>query len=695
MLLHAGVKAQVYDTIPGQQYEYDRQGRPIKKDSTSQNLKHRDVYEDSITVYFRYWDSSRTNKLDSSINDFFTRFPEPWTYYDLGNFGSAAKSFIFQPGMKPGFDAGFHAYDIYRYTPENTRFFQTTRPYSETIYLLGSRAEQMINLFHTQNRKSNFNIGLDFRVISSPGAYKNQSTTTANTRVNTFFQTNNKRYINTMILILNKILSSENGGIKPDQNLDSLAFNNPFGASTKLGNALVTPRSIFNATINTGTQYKDFTFVMRHSYDFGQKDSLVTDTATYKLFYPRLRLQHTLQYSKNNYEYHDFLPGNETTDYQAAVADYDTYMHYHVSPGTDTISFNDTWQNLTNDFSIISYPQKNNLNQFLKLNAGLELLKGKSDQFTTDYNNVYAGAEYRNRTRNQLYDIEASAKLYVAGHYTGDYAAYLSFARSLRNNRGSLQVGFQNTSRTPSFIMSAYVRENIVKDSIDIGNGGIANDTVSARQALSAFPVNQPDDYNKENTTRIFALINVPPIDLQIMGEYYLITNYTYFRDLYTATQSSSLFNVLHISAYKKLRVAKNLSWYLEGHFQQTTGNPPVNLPLLLARSRLAFEGNFFKNLFLSTGLEAIYNTPYKADSYSPLTGQFYFQDTNRISNRPDINVYVNFRIKSFKGFLRLEHLNTIDFSNGFSFTKYNYAATGYPSRALWFRIGIWWSFVN
>jgi hypothetical protein len=75
MLFHTGVKAQVYDTIPGQQYEYDRQGRPMKKDSTSQTLKHRDVNEDSITVYYRYWDSSRTNKLDSSINDFFTRFP--------------------------------------------------------------------------------------------------------------------------------------------------------------------------------------------------------------------------------------------------------------------------------------------------------------------------------------------------------------------------------------------------------------------------------------------------------------------------------------------------------------------------------------------------------------------------------------------------------------------------------------------
>src|SRR5207342_1322474 len=96
-----------------------------------------------------------------------------------------------------------------------------------------------------------------------------------------------------------------------------------------------------------GTEYKDLTLVMRHSYDFGQKDSLVTDSVTYKLFYPRVRLQHTFQYSKNNYEYHDFLPPSGD-DYQAALSDYNTYMHYQVTPGTDTILFNDTWQNLTN-----------------------------------------------------------------------------------------------------------------------------------------------------------------------------------------------------------------------------------------------------------------------------------------------------------------------------------------------------------
>ncbi|MEP6467921.1 MAG: putative porin [Parafilimonas sp.] len=655
------------DSLPSG-YEYDSHGNPVRKDTSNETLQHRDKYEDSITISFHYWDSTRANKIDSSINDFYSRYPVPWTYYDLGNFGSAAKSFIFQPNMQPGFDAGFHAYDIYKYTLENTKFFQTTRPYSETIYLLGSRGEQMINLFHTQNRKSNLNFGLDFKVISSPGAYKNQSTNTSNGRINVFFQSRNKRYINNFIFITNKVLSSENGGLQPNQNLDSLSFNNPFGASTKLGNNLVTYRSIFGSTIAAGTQYKELKVVMRQSYDFGQKDSVVTDSVTYKLFYPRIRLQHTLEFSSNSYEYHNFLP---------ADSDYYKYLQYAVSSGTDTIRFNDTWQNITNDFAIISYPQKNNLNQFLKLNTGLELIKGESEPFSTDYNNVYVGAEYRNRTRNQLYDVEASGKLYVTGHYAGDYAAYISLRRSLRKNLGSLQLGFQNLNRTPSFVESEYV------------------DSAGLRQAKTAFPALPVGNFNKENIAKVFAVINVPPAGFQLTGEYYLITNYTYFNSLYTSTQSSSLFNVLHIAAEKKLAVTKHLNWYLEGNLQQTTGNPPVNVPLILARSRFAFEGNYFKNLFLSTGLEVIYNTPYKPDEYSPLNGQFFFQDTGKIANRPTVNLYFNFRIKSFKGFVRVENLNTVNLANGFAFTHYNYSAPGYPTRGFWFRLGIWWSFVN
>ena len=425
-------------------FQYDSHGNPVKRDTTNQTLQHRDKYADSITISYRYLDSTRSNKIDSSINDFYSRYPVPWWYNDLGNFGTAARSLIFQPNMKPGFDAGFHAYDIYLYTPENTKFFQTTRPYSETIYLLGSRAEQMIELFHTQNRKTNFNIAFDFRVINSPGAFKNQSTNNNNLRFNTFYQTKNKRYTNYFAFINNKIQSSENGGLKSINGIADLSFNDPGGANTKLGSELGPYyRKIFGSIVNIGTQYKESVFIMRHSYDFGQKDSLVIDSVTYKLFYPRFRIQHTVQFSSNQYEYHDFA----LTD-----SDYAQYFNYYISPTTDTLRFRDTWQNLTNDVALISYPQKNNLNQFLKLNAGYEIINGKFDVYKQDYNNTYVAAEYRNRTRNQLYNVEASGKLYVTGHYAANYAAYISVQRSLRNNRGSLQLGFQNVNRTPSFI---------------------------------------------------------------------------------------------------------------------------------------------------------------------------------------------------------------------------------------------------
>jgi hypothetical protein len=114
-----------------------------------------------------------------------------------------------------------------------------------------------------------------------------------------------------------------------------------------------------------------------------------------------------------------------------------------------------------------------------------------------------------------------------------------------------------------------------------------------------------------------------------------------------------------------------------------------VNLPQLLTRNRFAYEGNLgFKNLNLSTGIELRYHTPYKADNYSPILGQFVFQDTAIISNRPDVNLFVDFSIKTFKAFVRLENVNSIG-------KNYNFVMSHYPYTPLWFRLGIWWGFVN
>ena len=639
------------------QVSYDSQGRPIKKSSGKDSLKHRNPLEDSITISYKFWDSTRVRKLDSSINDFYTRFPVPYTYVDLGNLGTPAHSLFFNPNMKPGWDAGFHSLDVYRFRIEDTKFFTTSRPYTELTYLLGSKSEQLVNILHTQNRKSGLNFTFEYRFINSPGSFKNQKASHNNIRVNLGYQSKNKRYGVNFIYLSNNLKTSENGGMKADSALNNLAFGDPFEVNTVLANSSSTRIDPFNTNITTGTSYQENTLLFRHYYDLGQKDSLVTDSTTIKLFYPRLRLQHTFRYTGYQYSYKDANPVD---------SDYLKYYNYIVT--ADTILYKDSWRDITNDFSIISYPQKNNLSQFLKIGAGLQLLKGTLTPYTKSYTNIYVAGEYRNRSRNQKWDIEAAGQFYVTGSYSADYSAIISLKRMLSKKLGYLEIGFQNVNRSPSSVYNPY----------------------------SAFPTLGDSSHKKENITKLFASIEVPYIHLKLTGEYFLVTNYLYFKDFLTSGQEPGLFNVLHIGAEKKISLSKHWNLYAELHLQQKTGNPPVNLPALFTRDRIAYEGNFYKNLFLSTGLEFRYYSNYKPSGYSPLTGQFFYQDSYTISNRPDISFFFNFRIKSFKGFFRLDNLNTFDKgTSGFGFSKHNFVAPHYASQGLWLRFGVWWSFVN
>jgi hypothetical protein len=168
-----------------------------------------------------------------------------------------------------------------------------------------------------------------------------------------------------------------------------------------------------------------------------------------------------------------------------------------------------------------------------------------------------------------------------------------------------------------------------------------------------------------------------------------------YFDSFYTARQEATLFNVLQVNFAKKFKLSRFWNWYTEVHLQQTTGDPPVKLPFLFTRNRIAFEGVFYKNLNLSTGVELIYHSPFQRDNYSPFLGQFFVQSSQSFSNRPDINFFTHFRIRSFKGFFRVENLNTLSIKNGFQFTELSKMAPHYPNVGLWLRFGIWWSFVN
>jgi len=625
------------------------------------SLKRRDKNEDSITVRYRYLDSTRNYMLDSSIADFSRRYPVPADYIFLGNNGTAAKPILFTPIRRPGWDPGFHALDVYKWQLEKTRFFNTTRPYSELTYMIASRAEHVIELMHTQNVKPNFNFSFQYRLINSPGSFKNQRTNHNNYLITSRYESVNKRYNLYGILLYNKLQSGENGGIVNDSTLEDPDFKDRFNINTNLGGDTEYSTNFFSTDVGTGNRYEELTFLLRQQYDLGKKDSIVTDSTVIPLFFPRLRFEHTFQYTRGTYKFRDYV-----ADSIYYLDTYDTTLKRRV----DTVVFRDEWKEMINDFSIYTYPDAKNLHQFFKVGAALQNLSLQNIKVSSKLTNLFGHAEYRNRSRNQKWDIQANGKLYFTGFNSGDYQLNAALQRFVGKRLGYAQLGFENVNRTPSFIYDPRSDFYLMKTNAD---------------------------FKKENTTRLYASLWQPALRLNMSGNYYLMTNYTYLTDFYQLKQESSLFNIFQLAVQKTFKIGKRWLWHADLYYQQVIGSAPVNVPAFFTRNRIGYEGNLgFKNLNIAMGAEVKYHTAYKADNYSPLLGQFFYQDSITLKNpMPDIAAYVHFRIRSFKLYFRAENLNTAEFEDGFGFTRNNMAAPGYPYPGLLIRMGIYWGFVN
>ncbi|MDQ6888786.1 MAG: putative porin [Bacteroidota bacterium] len=654
--------------------------RGKKGNADTIGFKHRDDLADSITISYRYLDSLKSETIDSSINDFNKIYTVPANYVTLGNNGTAAFPVLFTPLLKAGWDAGFHALDLYMFNLETTRFYKTTRPFTQLTYLLASGKEQVIKILHTQNIKPNWNAGIEYRLISSPGFFQTQNSNHNNYRFFSNYQGKRKRYASYLVLLGNKLAASENGGIQNDSFLLDPNRKKRFTIPVNLGGDVEESFNVFSTKVNTGNVYSNFTAFFRQSYDFGIKDSIIINDSTKDyLFYPKFRFQHTINYSSYTYRFKDTLSSATFAKRDSAL--FHQWYNITLNPSAG-INFwvQDQWKFVSNDFSIKQFPETKNPAQFIEAGLRLENFKGIFSSsprplypiqvypippVSKNFYNVVLHGEYRNKTRNKKWDALLKGEFYATGLNAGDYSAYANLTRFLNAKLGAVQVSFQNVNRSPSYIFE--------------GN--------------SAFNFNNNLNTKKENITIISATANNRRFTL--MARNVSIANYAYFTGYYKTDQFNGLVNITQFVASTKNKVVGHLNLYSDFIVQQTTGNNPIRVPLFFTQQRLAFEGTFFKNLNLSTGIDVIYNTPYKANNYSPVMGKFFPQDSTTISNLPELSAYFNFRIKSFTALLKLENLNTVSFKQGFSFTNNNFAAPNYPTPGYIFRIGVQWNFVN
>ncbi|RYE27930.1 MAG: hypothetical protein EOP48_34075, partial [Sphingobacteriales bacterium] len=96
------------------------------------------------------------------------------------------------------------------------------------------------------------------------------------------------------------------------------------------------------------------------------------------LFYPRLRAQHSITYTSNQYNFKDI---------SADSAIYKDWYNFAVDT-TNTVSLAEKWKIIENDFSLIQFPDPKNPAQFLKAGATLQNIQGTLDSSNENFYNV-------------------------------------------------------------------------------------------------------------------------------------------------------------------------------------------------------------------------------------------------------------------------------------------------------------------
>jgi hypothetical protein len=193
--------------------------------------------------------------------------------------------------------------------------------------------------------------------------------------------------------------------------------------------------------------------------------------------------------------------------------------------------------------------------------------------------------------------------------------------------------------------------------------------------------------FTKPIETQLGGDLYIPKWQLKITAAGTLLTNPIYFDTLAMPTQALGTATLAQIALVKNFTLQ---NWHLENtiSLQRISNSAVYAIPWWWSHHRLYYQNKLFKNRLLAQfGAHIRYNTPYKADRYLPLIGQFFRQNATTIANYPTLDLYTSGQVDEFSFFLKFENmLQPI-------FRKANFAAPAYPLRDWYFRFGLTWTF--
>ncbi|MEO6830959.1 MAG: putative porin [Chitinophagaceae bacterium] len=604
---------------------------------------------------------------DTNLHNFQRRpFVQDW-YRDLGNHGTAAENQVFTPENlgSTGPSLGYHVFDIYRFKADSLQYYNTTRPYTVFNYQLGSKLEQTLHLLHTQNIKPNWNVAAQYQKIGCQGFYKLQRTNHDAGALSTHYKSPNQHYELFGALVYNKEQTDENGGILGDSLLDVAKYSDRQTIPVALDNPYYTQTSSVGRRSAITNVDRNFNILLQHQYTLGKRDTVYNkDSTQYTVvLVPRFSLRHRLEAGSEKHTFKDVAPDSVV---------YSPFFQYGF--GThDSVFSQQNWTWIDNQVSLNGFigPKENQL----AVSAGIG---SRVDDFYTNY---LVGKETNNNLSTYLvgdvgkeaigvksWGYDANAKFVISGSAVGDFLLKGNASKDLGKAIGRVSVGALQQLTDAPYAYTIFQNQYFVEKS-----------------ALS-----------KESTTLLFAKVSNSRFGLNAGIKNYVIGNYVFLKDSLEGvsngrlllSQNTGAFNLTQVSLRKVFRFGHFVSDN-DFVFQQITGAAPVSVPTLLGRNALSIETYLFAHaLKVATGAEVRYHTRYNATGYSPFYNRFYYQDTYTTENKPELNLFFNFKIKRFRAYLMADQVQALWWRN-------TVIHPNYASPDLMLRFGFDWVMVN
>jgi hypothetical protein len=548
----------------------------------------------------------------------------------------------------------------YVVTPQQQRYFNTTRPFSTVAYKKGfvtGHEENDIDFLFTGNLSKALNLGLEMDYLSSVGHYAN--TAGKLYRGSVWGSYNGAHYTCHAAFSWSRLHSFDNGGLSNVEDL--LSSLDPEDLPVR---------------INVMTGYRYLSGYLHNQYAITKEreyhDSIEVIEDGERLWRDTIKIEHIPLMTFS----HIFECNNSNRRYIEKTAEnsfYDTayYDSGKTSDTTDVLTIRNTLAvtfceayNTKLKFGITAFAM-NECQRFLT--DSVPYYQDSTVNYKWLNNTFVGGAIQKHSGENVHYAVEG--KVCVLGYKIGEFDVHGKLETKFMAGNYPLLISARAhaLSETPNWYLKHFDSNHLRWEN----DFGFTYRFMGAASVGYMYKWLKPRiDFSFENITHPIYVARSDWKPRQYSGHVQVLTGDV---GLDLTTPWINLENRAVI--------------------QHTTNDSVYPVPTVILQHRLYYHGLWFKALEAQIGVDLRYFTKYYAPVLCPATSMFATQQETKIGNYPWMSVYASFYVRSIRlrFFAHYQHINHLFMKKNIDYMT----MPDYPTNRDVFRAGLAWHFYN